>query len=203
MCAARCTANRRSISVKRLPLLVGQLWWDGPAAGDVPGAVAGEQVELQRGADVDAVQLVGVLVAELAGDERADVAAGGGVPAWPSVWVISSCQRSAIFQKFMSGRVGVEYPKPGKDGTITSNASAGSPPNSAGSASRSMTFDQCQNVQGQPWLRISGSGVRSDAGLAHEVNGRAGHVDQVVLVGVHRPLGGSPVVVPGPVLVSS
>src|SRR5260370_8264865 len=44
---------------------------------------------------------------------------------WPSVWVISSCQTSAIFQKFISGRVGVEYPKPGNDGTITSKASAG------------------------------------------------------------------------------
>jgi hypothetical protein len=58
----------------------------------------------------------------------------------------------------MSGRVGVEYPKPGNDGTITSKASAGSPPNAAGSASRSMTFDQCQNVQGHPWLQISGVG---------------------------------------------
>ena len=85
--------------------------------------------------------------------------------AWPSVWVISSCQTSAIFQKFMSGRVGVEYPKPGNDGTITSKASAGSPPNAAGSASRSMTFDQCQKVQGHPWLRISGTGSGPAPGL--------------------------------------
>ena len=50
----------------------------------------------------------------------------------------------------MSGRVGVEKPNPGSDGTITSNASAGSPPYDAGSASGSITFDQCQNVHGQP-----------------------------------------------------
>ena len=50
------------------------------------------------------------------------------------------CQRSAT-QKFMSGLSGsgVENPKPGNEGTITSNASAGS-------ASGSITLDQCQNV---------------------------------------------------------
>ena len=70
----------------------------------------------------------------------------------PSTPVISSCQTSAIFQKFMSGWFvsGVENPNPGSDGTITSNASAGSPPYDAGSASGSITFDQCQNVHGQP-----------------------------------------------------
>ena len=53
------------------------------------------------------------------------------------------CQRSAT-QKFMSGLSGsgVENPKPGNEGTITSNASAGSPPWAAGS----ITLDQCQNV---------------------------------------------------------
>ena len=57
------------------------------------------------------------------------------------------CQRSAT-QKFMSGLAGsgVENPKPGNEGTITSNASAGSPPWAAGSASGSITLDQCQNV---------------------------------------------------------
>jgi hypothetical protein len=70
------------------------------------------------------------------------------------------CQRSATFQKFMSGLPGsgVENPKPGNEGTITSKASAGSPPWAPGSASGSMTLDQCQNVQGQPWVRISGTG---------------------------------------------
>ena len=58
------------------------------------------------------------------------------------------CQRSATFQKFMSGLSGsgVENTKPGNEGTITSNASAGSPPWAAGSASGSITLDQCQNV---------------------------------------------------------
>ena len=57
------------------------------------------------------------------------------------------CQRSAT-QKFMSGLSGsgVENPKPENEGTITSNASAGSPPWAAGSASGSITLDQCQNV---------------------------------------------------------
>jgi hypothetical protein len=45
------------------------------------------------------------------------------------------CQRSATFQKFMSGcSGGVENPKPGNEGTITSNAWAGSPPWAPGSA---------------------------------------------------------------------
>jgi hypothetical protein len=52
------------------------------------------------------------------------------------------CQRSAIFQKFMSGRaVGVEKAKPASEGTMTSNASAGSPPCAAGSVSGPMTLD--------------------------------------------------------------
>ena len=67
----------------------------------------------------------------------------------------------------MSGQPasGVENPKPGSDGTITSNASAGSPPEAAGSASASMTLDQCQNVHGQPWLRMSGTGSGPAPGL--------------------------------------
>jgi hypothetical protein len=70
------------------------------------------------------------------------------------------CQRSATFQKFMSGLSGsgVEHPKPGNEGTITSNVSAGSPPWAPGSARGSMTLAQCQNVQGQPWVQISGTG---------------------------------------------
>jgi hypothetical protein len=62
--------------------------------------------------------------------------------------VMRVCQRSATFQKFMSGLPGsgVENPKPGNEGTITSKASAGSPPWAPGSASGSITLDQCQNV---------------------------------------------------------
>ena len=41
---------------------------------------------------------------------------------------------------------------------MTSKASAGSAPKEAGSASGPITFDQCQNVHGQPWVRISGIG---------------------------------------------
>lgn len=109
---------------------------------------------------MDAVQLVGVLVAELAGDDPADVAAPAAYFSYPSVPVISVCQRSATFQKLASGKPvsGPGKPKPGKDGTMTSNASAGSPPYAAGSASGPITFDQCQNVHGQPWVRISGIG---------------------------------------------
>ncbi len=73
---------------------------------------------------------------------------------------MSVCQRSATFQKFRSGAfgTGVENPNPGNDGTMTSNASAGSPPCAPGSASGSTTFDQCQKVHGQPRVRIRGVG---------------------------------------------
>jgi hypothetical protein len=60
--------------------LVGQAGRDRVAAAEIPGPVAVEEVQPQAGADVDAVQLVGVLVAELAGDQSADVAACGRVP---------------------------------------------------------------------------------------------------------------------------
>ena len=54
---------------------------------------------------------------------------------------------------------GTEKPKPGSDGTTTSNASAGSPPNAAGSVSGPITLWKSQNVQGQPCDRISGTGA--------------------------------------------
>jgi hypothetical protein len=78
---------------------------------------------------VDGVQLIGVLVAELAGDQGADVAAGGGVLAVAKRAGHQGVPESATFQEFMSGWLGsgVENPKPGTEGTITSNASAGSP----------------------------------------------------------------------------
>ncbi|MNP68029.1 hypothetical protein D3C76_1639320 [compost metagenome] len=70
------------------------------------------------------------------------------------------CHSSAIFQKFISGLwgSGTENPNPDKDGTITSKASDGSPPNAPGSANGLITLDQCQNVHGQPWDRINGTG---------------------------------------------
>ncbi|HWG65747.1 MAG TPA: hypothetical protein VG253_29040, partial [Streptosporangiaceae bacterium] len=48
--------------------------------GEIPGAVAGEQVEFQGRSDVDAVQLAGVLVTELSRDEGTDVATRRVVP---------------------------------------------------------------------------------------------------------------------------
>src|SRR5450759_1624492 len=87
--------------------------------------------------------------------------------------VMRVCQRSATFQKFMSGLFGkgVEKPKPGNEGTMTSNASAGSPPNAPGSASGSMTLDQCQKVHGQPWVKISGTGFGPTPGLRMKCTG--------------------------------
>jgi hypothetical protein len=51
---------------------------EGPIPGEVPGTGTGEEVERQPRTDVDAVQLVSVLVA-VAGDDPADVTAPGGV----------------------------------------------------------------------------------------------------------------------------
>jgi hypothetical protein len=73
-------ANSRGVAVghvaesvvgDRRGLGVGLVVGEGPIPGEVPGAGASEEVELQPGADVDAVQLVGVLVPELAGDDPA------------------------------------------------------------------------------------------------------------------------------------
>jgi len=50
---------------------------------------------------VDAVQLVGVLVAELAGDDAADVAAPAAYFWYPGL-VIRVCKRSETFQKLTS-----------------------------------------------------------------------------------------------------
>jgi hypothetical protein len=69
------------------------------------------------------------------------------------------------------GPAAAENPKPGNEGTITSNASAGSPPCAPGSARGSMTLDQCQNVQGQPWVQISGVGSGPTPGLRMKCTG--------------------------------
>src|SRR3984957_2545633 len=52
---------------------------------------------------------------------------------------------------------------------------------------------------GPPMAEDQRDGVGPGARLAHEVNAGAGHVNQVVLVGIHRPLGSSPVVLLRPV----
>ncbi|OLT16166.1 hypothetical protein BJF78_14835 [Pseudonocardia sp. CNS-139] len=72
---------------------------------------------------------------------------------------MSVCQYSAILRAPNPVPVsGVEKPKPGIDGTTTSNASAGSPPCAAGSVSGPTTLRQSQNVQGQPCDRMIGVG---------------------------------------------
>src|SRR3546814_11164735 len=77
----------------------------------------------------------------------------------PSTFVINWCHRSAVVQKLTPVFVnGVESPNPGMEGTITSNASAGSPPNDAGSASGRITRFSSQKVQGQPCDRMMGMG---------------------------------------------
>src|SRR3546814_13446611 len=69
----------------------------------------------------------------------------------PSTFVINWCHRSAVVQKLTPVFVnGVERPNPGMEGTITSNASAGSPPNDSGSASGGITRLRSQKVQGHP-----------------------------------------------------
>ncbi len=73
---------------------------------------------------------------------------------------MSPTQRSAVRHQLIPVRSrGVESPKPGREGTTTSKASAGSPPWAAGSASGPITFSKSQKVQGQPWVRISGRGA--------------------------------------------
>jgi hypothetical protein len=93
------------------------------------------------------------------GDEPATTSASR-VP-WDAVRPIMIRQRGRVITQrggFRADRVRagfhrqrVENPKPGNEGTITSNAWAGSPPWAPGSARGSMTLAQCQNVQGQPW----------------------------------------------------
>ena len=136
-----------------------------------------------------AVQLVGVLVAELAGDQRADVAAAGGVLLVAEHVRSSGCARGRRSSRSSCpGGSAAAWRTRTRAATARSRRTRrpGSPPYDAGSASGSITFDQCQNVHGQPWVRISGDRVRADAGLAHEVHGYAVDVDAVVLVGVDR-----------------
>src|SRR6516164_3424452 len=74
--------------------------------------------------------------------------------------VINVAQRSAVVHQFTPGRVtGVEKTYPGREGTTTSNASLGSPPNDSGSDNGRMTALKSQKVHGHPWLRINGNGL--------------------------------------------
>jgi hypothetical protein len=69
-------------------------------------------------------------------------------------------QRAAVLRTVTPVRAkGTEKPYPGNEGTITSKASAGSPPWPAGSASASMVSAKSQNVQGQPCVSTRGIGL--------------------------------------------
>ena len=57
-----------------------------------------------------------------------------------------------------------EKPKPGIDGTTTSNASSGDPPKRAGSVSGPIASTNSNTEPGQPCVRISGTGF-VDRGL--------------------------------------
>ncbi len=72
---------------------------------------------------------------------------------------MSVAQRSAVHWVWTPSTVrGVEKPKPGREGAITSKESAGSPPKAAGSVSLRVASFQSQKLQGQPWVRMMGSG---------------------------------------------
>jgi hypothetical protein len=51
-----------------------------------------------------------------------------------------------------------ENPKPGNDGTTTSNASSGDPPKLAGPLNGPTASINSKDEPGQPWVRISGNG---------------------------------------------
>ena len=72
---------------------------------------------------------------------------------------MSCTQMPAVSRHPTPGLAGDENTDPGSDGTITSNASAGSPSKRSGCASGSITFAKSQNVHGHPWVSTSGSGA--------------------------------------------
>ncbi len=173
MCAARCTAKRRSISRNLAWTSAGR-----PEGMGAPPLKSQARSPLNRVSFSAEPMWIPYSSPAYLWPSCPVISAPTSQPpaaylSCPSTPVISSCQISAIFQKFMSGRFvsGVEKPKPGSDGTITSNASAGSPPCAPGSASGPITFDQCQNVHGQPWLRISGTGSGPTPGLRMKCTG--------------------------------
>ena len=154
MCTARCDAERRSRSMMR-PRIFGGLvvgeWSFFWARSSTRGPVKKSSGSPER--DMNAVQLVGVLVAQLAGDERADVAAPGGV-----LVVAQDLGHQGVPQVGDLPEVDVR-----KAGERAGESKAGqgrhdhverigrvAAVEAAGSASGSITFDQCQNVHGQP-----------------------------------------------------
>jgi hypothetical protein len=174
---------------------------EGSLLGQVPGAGAGEEVERQPGADVDAVQLAGVFVAELAGDDPADVAAPGGVLLiaqglghqgvpevgdLPEVDVREAGERAGETEAGQGrhddvegvGRVAAERRRVGE------------------------RVDDLRPVPERPRPAVGEDQrdrVRAAAGFAHEVHRDTGHADLVVVVGVDGGLGLAPVVAVPPV----
>ncbi len=174
---------------------------EGPIPGEVPGAGAGEEVERQPGADVDAVQLVGVLVAELAGDDPADVAAPGGVLLvsqglghqgvpevgdLPEVDVRKAGERAGESEAGQGGYEDVER----VGGVTAERGRVGE------------RVDHLRPVPERPWPAVGEDQrdrVGAVAGLVHEVHRDTGDAHLVVLVGVDGGLGLAPVVVVPPV----
>src|ERR1700729_1525874 len=79
MCTARWDAERRSRSMMRARTSAGWSFVSGRFRAKSQAGGPGKEGGRRPGADMDAVQLVGVLVSELAGDDPADVAAPGRV----------------------------------------------------------------------------------------------------------------------------
>ena len=73
---------------------------------------------------------------------------------------MSVAQRSAVRWQFtpVAAR-GLDHPNPGSDGTTTSNASSGSPPDAPGSVRGPITSWNSQNVHGHPCVQTSGIGA--------------------------------------------
>ena len=175
---------------------------DGPATACVPGPVAVEQGELLAGADVDGVQLTGVLVAELAGDQGADAAAGGAVPVVakraghqgvPQVGDLPGVHVRVVGQRGGEPEAGHR----GDDHLERLRRVA------AVGARVGQRVDDLGPVPKRPGPAVRADQrcrVGADTGLAQEVHRHAGDLHAVVLVGVDRRLGAAPVVVAAPVV---
>ena len=198
-CAARCTANRRSISTSLCR------WSSGSPGGmGLPPEKSQPRSPVNRSSfRADPMWMpysspAWYLLTELSRDEGTDVATRRGVPGYGRASrVISSRQTSAIFQKFISGWVVLNTRSP----AMTGRSPQRRPPGRRRMRPGLRAVDDFRPVPegpGPPMAEDQRDGIGPGARLAHEVNARAGHINQVVLVGIHRPLG-SPVVLLGPV----
>jgi hypothetical protein len=180
----------------------GQPGRDGPAATEVPGPVTVEERELLPGADVDPVQRIGVLVPELAGDQRPDIAAGGGVPVVPEdaghEGVPEVGDLPEVHVRIV--RQGSGEPEAGHRGddhverlgrVAAVRARVGQRVDDLGPVPERPRPPVGQNQRGR---------LRADPSLAHEVDRHALDLHPVVLVDVDRGLGLAPAVVGAPVV---